>query len=138
MKIDNPDLIQLFQTPGRCELCNGLCTRRTGHHLWHQTPAIDIRINLFFTGAFGELACNCHDAIHMGGIHRDEVLRLVARRERTTPEIITEIMHLFRRVIKPSKWQLIAALEELSPPAKALAIKELVEAGKLDTEDLAA
>ena len=128
MKILNHDLRKEFAAPGRCEICQRWCRKREGHHLWHRVPEISIRINLISLGSSRLFCCPCHTQIGAGTIPASRVLSIVAARENCRPEEITEILHWIRRWVKPTAVQLEAALEELSPQAKLIAVKELAEA----------
>ena len=131
MKIENPALWKEFQSAGRCEWCNVHCKRREPHHLRSRTPEITIRINVFSVGSSRLASCFCHYKIHLGKITRAEILARVAVREQTTPELITDVMDLFQRLVKPTPLQLERALFELGPHGYFLAQKELKEAGIL-------
>jgi hypothetical protein len=127
MKILNPALRKEFAQPGRCELCSLYCKKREGHHLWHRTPEITIRINLIALGSTRLFCCRCHRKIGVGQIPVSRVLETVAIRENCWPEEITEIMHWMRRLVKPTPGELATALEELSDGARAIAVRELAE-----------
>lgn len=143
VKIPRPKLLKQFQGPGYCELCGLYAAVREPHHLWRKGHGgggtLDIRINLISLGGSCLLpsgrrrfSCFCHDRIHNGKIAPAHVLAIVAAREGTTPETITEVMDLFRRLIRPSPADLRAGLAELSPSAEQLARRELTEAGILE------
>ncbi len=129
MKIINHELRAEFAAAGRCEICRRLCLEREGHHLWHRTPELTVRINLISLGSSPIFACGCHTKIGAGAIASHRVLAIVAAREKCQPEEIVEVMELFRRVVKPTRKQLETALAELTPAARALAVRELTEAG---------
>ena len=129
MKILNPALRKEFAAPGRCKICHCWCKKREGHHLWHRTPEITIRINLIAVGSSRKpFTCCCHFDIHNGKIPRSRVLSIVAQREKCLPENIVEILQMMRKCVKPTTSQLEIALNGLSPPARAIALKELAEA----------
>ena len=128
MKILNRALRKEFAAPGRCELCHRWCKKREGHHLWHRTPEISIRINMISVGSSRPFSCRCHFDIHNGKIPGSRVLAIVALRDKCLSENITEILEWMRRWVKPSTAQLMIALEELSPVAKVIAMRELAEA----------
>jgi hypothetical protein len=139
MKITNARLLKEFRTPGYCECCNLYLQKREPHHLKRKgmggNGVLDIRINLIALGGIVKLPqgrerflCRCHRAIHDGAIPASSVLAIVALREGTAPAIITEVVDWMRRLVKPTGRQLAIALDELSPPARAIALKELAEA----------
>lgn len=141
MKIERPDRLDLFRTPGLCECCGRFANIREPHHLRAKgmggTP-LDVAVNLIALGGSAKLtegrrsfSCECHYRIHAGNISPDRILQIVAAREGVTAEHITEVMDWMQRLIKPTESQLRRALEELSPPALAIAALELIEAGML-------
>ena len=129
MKIPNPALIKEFSQPGPCQVCKVHCQKREAHHLWHRTPEITIRINVIALGSTPLFCCSCHTDVGTGKIPFNQTLEIVAAREHTSTEAITEVMNLFRRLVKPTEMELLEGLESLLPTAKALAIRELMEAG---------
>jgi len=131
MKIPNRPLRREFALPGYCELCGRYCRKREGHHLWHCTPELSIRINLISLGSSRLYRCKCHRKIHDGNLPASYVLLVVANREKCRVEEIVEIMQWMRRWVKPTPGQLLRAIEELSPAAKLIAVKELTEAKTL-------
>jgi hypothetical protein len=128
MKIPNCPLRREFALPGYCELCGRFCRKREGHHLWRCTPELTIRINLISLGSSRLYGCQCHREIHDGNLPASRVLLVVANREKCRVGEIIEVMHWMRRWVKPTEGQLARALEELSPPARLIAMKELDEA----------
>ena len=128
MKIPNRPLRREFALPGYCELCGRFCQKREGHHLWRRTPELSIRINLISLGSSKLFRCTCHKEIHDGNLPSGRVLLVVAQRENCRIEDITEIMHWMRRLVRPTIGQLTRAIEELSPVARLIAVKELKEA----------
>jgi hypothetical protein len=128
MKITNRKLRKEFAVPGSCEVCNRWCRKREGHHLWHRTPEITIRVNLISLGSTPLFCCSCHWDIGNGKIPASRVLSIVAVRENCLPEEIAEVMAWMRRLVKPTAAQVENAMEELSPPARLIALKELAEA----------
>ena len=142
MKIPNPTLLDEFRHPGPCELCRRWAAVREPHHLRSKGMGgcpIDIRINLISLGGTTLLddgrrrfSCPCHRRYHDGNISAASVLGVVAAREQTTCEVITEVMDWMRRVVKPTPHELARRLAELSGPAQVVAKRELVEAGILD------
>jgi hypothetical protein len=130
MKITNRKLRKEFAQPGHCEICNVWCRKREGHHLWHRTPELTIRINLISLGSTQLFCCPCHHDIGIGKIPASRVMEIVAAREKCNPEDIREVLYWMRRLIKPTARQLEIALEDLSEAARMIALKELAEAGE--------
>ena len=89
--IDEPLLDSFRNAP--CELCG----RRPAspHHLWAKGAGggsrLDLPINLI------ALCPPCHQNVHAGNIPRSLLLLAVARRERTTPGKIQDIIWKMRR-----------------------------------------
>ena len=142
MKIPNSALLDEYRQPGPCELCQRWAAVREPHHLRSKGMGgcpIDIRINLISLGGtillddgHRRFSCACHRRYHDGHISAASILAVVAKREQTTPEVITEVMDWMRRLIKPTPHELARRLVELSGPAQVVATRELVEAGILD------
>jgi len=92
--IINDKLLAEFRQKERCERCwsrNGI----QPHHLFSRGLGgawrFDIRVNLI------ALCLVCHTSVHNGCIDREELLAIVAKREKTTPQAIQEqIWHLRR------------------------------------------
>lgn len=142
MKIMNSKLLKEFRRAGFCEWCNCYCLVREPHHLrtkgFGGGSTLDVRINLISLGGSKKLPdgrrrffCRCHTSLQ-GDAHRaQEVLSIVALREKVRPEEITEVMDWLRRLIRPTETQLMRAMEELTPAGRVIALKELNEAGIL-------
>jgi len=101
MKILDEALLDEFRTVGRCDVCGRSCLFREPHHIWARGMGgggrLDVRINLLAVGQSRTYQCSCHGLIHNGAINRDDLLLIVARREKTTPDdITTEIRRLQR------------------------------------------
>jgi hypothetical protein len=128
MKITNRRLCREFALPGRCEVCDRWCKKREGHHLLHRTPEISIRVNLISLGSTPLFCCPCHRDVGNGKIPAERVLSIVAIREKCRAEDIREVMAWLRRLVKPTAAQVENALEELSPGARLIAVKEMAEA----------
>ena len=90
-------------------------------------------INLIALGSsVHQSKCRCHSESHSdGGKLNKKFLEIVAVREFTTVEDITEVMDWFRRLIKPTETELKTALLDLSMSARRLAREQLTEAGVL-------
>ena len=129
IKIVNKKLWQEFQQPGRCEYCGLQCSKREPHHYLSRTPEITVRINLLSVGSTELFQCECHNKIHAGTITRDQVLAKIAARETVDPEVIKEVLLMFRRLVKTTEKELGLELSFLSFDARLLAERELHEAG---------
>jgi len=134
MRIENPKLLKTFRTPGRCENCGRFCQVREPAHLWAKGFGgggwIDLRINLISLGSSRHSFCACHSISHNdGGVLNATFLGLIAWRERTTEDSIIEVMHLCRRLVKPTQMELHKAVGELAESPRLLAVKEFTEAG---------
>jgi hypothetical protein len=136
MKIVNAALLKQFRTPGYCEICNFYVIKREPHHLRRTgmggNGRLDVRVNLIALGGNLKLPdgrerflCRCHRLIHDGKIPAERVLSIVALREKCNPVEIEEVLHWMRRLVKPTKSQIEAALRELSEGALAIALREL-------------
>lgn len=94
VKIVDEALLDEFRTGGRCQFCGRLCVAREPHHLWPRGAGgwqrLDIRINLIALGSSQGFQCPCHHLIHTGKIKREDVLRVVARREGLSPAEIAD------------------------------------------------
>lgn len=95
MLVIDPDLLDEFRAKRECEYCHRKVRGCHPHHCFARGMAnggrLDIRRNII------SLCAHCHSATHHGQIARDDLLRLVARRENcTTDEIIAEVA-LYRR-----------------------------------------
>lgn len=130
MKIANKKLWAEFQKPGLCELCKKPCMLREPHHYFSRTPEITVRIGLISVGSTLRFECDCHAKCHSGRITRNELLAHVAAREKLRVDDVESVLLLFRRLIKPTQAELVAALEELNLTAKQLAVRELKETPK--------
>lgn len=84
-------------------------------------------INLISLGSTPSWSCHCHRESHAGKWPRTEDLRkIVARRERTTPEAIEEAIHLILRLPKDCRpWQLEAELAGVSAEVGRLVMRSL-------------
>jgi hypothetical protein len=147
MQIENETLLQEFRTPGPCEICCRFAPIREPHHV--QTRGfgggqrLDIRVNLVAVGSslkkkgsgFRAFTCHCHKLAQAYKIETDFLVAIIAKREFVRKEEITEVMDFMNRIIRPTEWQLRAALEELSDGGRLLGVRELTEAGKLPALD---
>lgn len=146
MKIPNKKLRRLFAMPGLCELCGQPCPKREGHHLravgMGGNGRLDVRINMISLGGskktpegFLRFWCTCHRQYHDSRRAAQRMLEIVAARERTTVDLIAEVMDFFQRLIRPSHSELCRRLSELSEPGRLLAERELREASLLQEID---
>lgn len=93
MRIADEEVLNLFRTPGPCELCGRWCQRRQPHHTFQccgigGASRLDIAINLAALG--GILDCDCHGSVQGIKKHNDRVKELIADREKRTVESIQE------------------------------------------------
>ncbi len=137
MKIVRPKTLDLYRGPGRCEWCKKPCSKREPHHLrcrgTNSSKQVDIPINLIALGSTPLFACSCHTKIGDGNIKASDVLALVAEREGTTPEAITEVMDLIIRLPKgSSKSTIRLACAELSIVPHTLALQQFQRAGIIE------
>lgn len=102
MKILDEALLDEFRTVGRCDVCGRSCLFREPHHIWARGMGgggrLDVRINLLAVGQSRTYQCFCHGLIHNGAIKRDDLLLIVARREKTTPGAIRDEINRLRRL----------------------------------------
>lgn len=140
MRIINPDLLRRYSGAGICDLCGKRVRNRHGHHIFHRGLGggfqIDLAINILSaceTFAGGD---HCHALIHAAKLTisgrratRDDLLMIVAQRERTTVDDIVAVIHMLRRLPKGSSAERIEeAIRELDASAAELARRELREA----------
>ncbi len=97
MKVINNRLLKLFREKERCERCGRLTTVQP-HHVfgrgYESCRRLDVAVNLI------SLCGICHDRFHMGRIERQNLLEIVAKRERTTVQAIEEEIWKLRRLRK--------------------------------------
>jgi hypothetical protein len=102
MRIENPQALRQVAETCRCECCNRACpTGAAPHHLFSRGAGrLDIRLIL------QPLCLDCHRDFHDGKISRAFLLAKRAKKERTTAEAITQVVHWLRALPKnPSKRQ---------------------------------
>lgn len=96
MIVKDDDCLENYRH-GPCEWC-GKRGRTDPHHLTCRGIGgghrLDIPENML------ALCRSCHDLVHAGKIKRDEMVAVVARRQKTTPEAIMEHIYLLRRTKK--------------------------------------
>ena len=102
VRVVDDALLQWFRDAWRCEFCGHATKAPTHpHHIYSRGAGrLDIRINLIALG--GAFCCNCHGLVHAGRIKREQLLKVVALRERTTPEVIEAEVFRIRRLPKGS------------------------------------
>ncbi len=133
MRVLRPSTLALFRGKLYCEWC-GLPSRCEPNHLYSRgSGQLDIRCNLVaLCGVFAG-GKNCHNEFHNG--HEpdwDQLIVLIAKREKTTREDIREVRNLLVRIPpRLSQARIIGYLEEISPSASRLAMNELTFAGIL-------
>ena len=137
MKIIRPSLLKEFAAAGRCELCGEPCLVREAHHHIRKgignSSQMDVRINLLSVGSTLQWACQCHMRLHDGKIPNNVVLEKIAARERQKPDDVEDVLWWISRLDgKSSQARISAALDELGKSARALAVRELVAAGKYE------
>lgn len=137
MKIISETTLDLYRGPGRCEWCKKPCSKREPHHLrcrgQGSSKRIDIPINLIALGSTLLFQCSCHTKIGAANIKAFEVLAVVAAREDTTPEAITEVMDLIIRLPKDASENVIRReIEKLEDVfVRILATSQLERSGVL-------
>ncbi len=100
MKIIDRPLLAVFRASQRCEWCRRPTPE--GCHPHHVTTRgmggarrLDIRINLI------ALCWKCHANFHNGFVDSAELIKIVALREKTTPQEIQEAIWKLRRYPRP-------------------------------------
>lgn len=94
MRIEDDRLLAQFRLPGRCEWCWVLCPkgRDPAHVFSRGAGRLDVRINL------ASLCRKCHRQSHAGcRPNRQDLLAIVGRREKTTPEEIEAEIYRLRK-----------------------------------------
>lgn len=97
MKILDSRLLNEFRSRHTCEWCGMVSlTGCDPHHIFSKgmggSQRLDLRINVV------ALDRACHDAVHACHITRDDLVSLVARREKTTVEAIVDEIHRLQRI----------------------------------------
>lgn len=136
MIIRSPATLDLFRSPGRCQLCRKPCSVREGHHYLARGMGggnqLDVEINLIALGSSGQFECECHTRVHGGNISRAEVLAVIAKRENAKPGDIEEALYFLTRLPKDaSEDRILELLRELDSPVEWLARRELLRHGVL-------
>lgn len=102
MLIVRPEALRLVKMQTRCEYCGKQI--RTGlapHHLTTRGMGGGSRLDVAFglIGLCPQLqGKDCHNRLHMGKIKDEELLAIVAQRERVNPEDIMAAIYLLRRI----------------------------------------
>lgn len=121
----NQSLLREMSGPGRCEWCSFACYRDP-HHLWKRGMSggsrLDIRVNI------ASLCRECHDRTELPRgkqqITRTDLLRIVAKRERTTPRAIECVHGWLDRLDKDASPERVElSMKLLSPGAGELAAR---------------
>ena len=98
MKIIDKALLSLFGLGVWCAYCGKRAPGLDPHHLWAKGlgagSRLDISINLI------GLDRRCHTLVHAGKIKKAALLAIVAKREGTTPEAITDEINRLLRLPK--------------------------------------
>ena len=96
MRIEDPQALRQVAETCRCECCNKHCpTGAAPHHLFSRGAGrLDIRLIL------QPLCLECHADFHNGKISRAFLLGKRAKKERTTAEAITQVVHWLRALPK--------------------------------------
>jgi hypothetical protein len=127
MLIINEATLDIFRSAGRCSWC-----RKYGptdpHHLSAKGMAsskrLDIAINLC------SLCRRCHSDLHAGAIGPYDLLAIVAQRENTRQDYITEAVWTLNRLPKrPTVADLAKERRQIKPEAWALVLGALWDAG---------
>ncbi len=95
MKIIDEALLSKVRARTHCEVCLVWTAPIQPHHIMSRgmggAGRMDITENLV------AVCPNCHRLIHDGHIHRDLLVKIVAAREKTTPEAVWEKLWELRR-----------------------------------------
>lgn len=123
--------LDLFRRGGWCDWCRAWAERREPDHVFTRGAGrLDIRI------ALAGLCRDCHQRRHDGGEPSpDDLLLMVAQRERTRQDDIRDVVYLLRRLDKNGRKtlkgrRLADELAELRGPARELAFRVFREMGK--------
>lgn len=88
MIVKDDALLDEFRKRGRCEICHEWRHRLFPHHFHGRGMGggsqMDVRENLL------ALCWKCHEDCHWARVERKEQLRLIARREKMTPEQVMD------------------------------------------------
>lgn len=147
MKIENPELLKSFHSPGRCECCGKGCMEREPHHIFSRgTGQIDIPENLLYVGTSANKftgSCHCHLQFGVGrwngkrvGIVRVQELCLERSAERcsTAAANIRDAVKFLRRLDKDDSPDRIMEKLQLwcvGGGTKKIMVTALEKAGKL-------
>lgn len=127
--VDNNLLKQIrFEARGRCEFCGDYALNLEVHHLWGRKlgggSRLDVRPNLIALCRRYEGLGGCHNRTELAGkdkLCRSDLLKIVARRENTTPRAIECVMGWLSRLDKDSSPERVErSFELLNPDAAAL------------------
>ncbi len=94
-RIIDEKLLKSFREKEQCERC-GRRTMVQPHHVFgrgqESCRRMDLPISLI------ALCVTCHDRVHWGRIDRHNLLEIIARREKMTPEAIIDRIWYLRRL----------------------------------------
>ena len=144
MNIDNPDYLATFHARTRCEYCRRSCQGTDPHHVVYRSHGGgDHPLNVIgLCRGFGPRGWkSCHDEAHRGEIHKTDLWAMLARARQSwarigNPRLVLTgadceaVCRMVARLVKPMPHEVEAALAELSPTQRelALAIEEVREA----------
>jgi hypothetical protein len=102
MTIIDDAMLDIFRHKTVCEWCNCRCTPHPHH--WRARGRgsawrLDVAFNLL------SLCATCHTKAHAGNIPRDELLAVIAKREKRTAEWIRDAINLVLRLPYGEDWR---------------------------------
>lgn len=108
MIIKNESLLKEFRGPGSCDYCGRYCQSREAAHIFARGMGgggrLDIRCNLMALGSAFD--CGCHNNHHNGHEPtRDDLLAMVAKREKCLQEDVKRAITFFQRLPKEARIQ---------------------------------
>ncbi len=120
---------------GHCEVCGKWCKTRCFHHVFPRgSGRLDIPANVVCVGMNVFLECLCHNNLEsMPPAEAKRIgLGIIAKRERTTPEAIDDVITILRQFPKrPPLAMVNLRLGELTGESHALASRVFGELGLL-------
>lgn len=98
MRVVSEHVLATFRAKTRCEFCLRSCSPDPHHLASKGAGRVDAAFNI------AGLCRHCHSRSHAGHApHKSDLLQLVAMRERTTPEAITEAVAYLRALDKDGR-----------------------------------
>ena len=98
MIVDNPIVLSVFRSPGRCEWCGRWFPKTDAAHCFSVGAGrLDVYENLV------SLCRECHSRNHSGEISRLQLLIVVGQRECLLVDDIEELVYRLRRMPKGSE-----------------------------------